>query len=96
MDEVINRKHNSPTGGHIGIVQTAKKFRKRLYFPGFSEFLINYVKNCLSCSTQNRVNKKQLHPPLQPIFLEQLFLGDMLQIDLVGPFQSPVYKCCQV
>ena len=91
-DEVIYRIHNSPTGGHIGIVRTAKEFRKRFYFPGFSEFLINYVKNCLSCSTQKRVNKKQLHPPLQPISSEQLFPGDMLQIDLVGPFQSPVYK----
>ena len=91
-DEVIYRIHNSPTGGHIGIVRTAKEFRKRFYFPGFSEFLINYVKNCLSCSTQKRVNKKQLHPPLQPISSEQLFPGDVLQIDLVGPFQSPVYK----
>ena len=91
-DEVISRLHNSPTGGHIGIVRTAKEFRKRFYFPGFSEFLIDYVKNCHLCSTQKRVNKKQLHPLLQPISSEQLFPGDMLQIDLVGPFQSPVYK----
>ena len=90
--EVIYRIHNSPTGGHLGIVRTAKEFRKRFYFPGFSEYLIDYIKNCLSCSTLKRVTKKQLHPPLQPISSEQLFPGDMMQIDLVGPFQSPVYK----
>ena len=90
--EVVYRIHNSPTGGHIGIVRTAKEFRKRFYFPGFSEFLIDYVKNCLSCLTQKRVNKKYLNPPLQPLSSEQLFPGDMLQIDLVGPFQSPIYK----
>ena len=45
-----------------------------------------------SCSKLKRVTKKQLHPPLQSISSEQLFPGDMMQIDLVGPFQSPVYK----
>ena len=29
--EVIYRIHNSPTGGHLGIVRTAKEFRKRLF-----------------------------------------------------------------
>ena len=56
--EVIYRIHNSPTGGHLGIVRTAKEFRKRFYFPGFSEYSIDYIKNCLSCSTLKRVTKK--------------------------------------
>ena len=90
--EVIYRIHNSPTGGHLGIVRAVKEFRKRLYFPGFSEYLVDYIRNCLSCSTLKRVTKKQLHPPLQPLSSEQLFPVDMMQIDLVGPFQSPVYK----
>ena len=90
--EVIYRIHNSPTGGHVGIVRTAQEFRKRFYFPGFTEFLADYIKNCLSCSTLERVNKKQLNPPLQPISSEQLFPGDMMPIDLVGPFQSPICK----
>ena len=30
--EVIYRIHNSPTGGYLGIVKRAKKFRKRFYF----------------------------------------------------------------
>ena len=90
--EVIYRIHNSPTGGHLGIVRTAKEFRKRFYFPGFTEFLCEYIKNCLSCSTMKKVSKRELHPPLQPISSEQTFPGDMMQIDLVGPFHSPIYK----
>ena len=90
--EVVYRIHNSPTGGHLGIVRTAKVFRQRFYFPGFTEFLMDYIKNCLSCSTLKRVSKRQLNPPLQPISSEQLFPGDMMQIDLVGPFQSLIYK----
>ena len=85
--EVVYRIHNSPTGGHLGIVCTAKEFRQR-----FTEFLTDYIKNCLSCSTLKKVSKKQLNPPLQPISSEQLFPGDMMQIDLVGPFQSHIYK----
>ena len=54
--------------------------------------LVDYVKNCLSCLTQKRVIEKHLNPPLQPITAEQLFSGDMLQIDVVGLFQSPIYK----
>ena len=90
--EVIYRIHNSPSAGHLGVVKTAKEFRKRFYFPGISEYLTDYIKNCLSCSTLKRVTKKQLHPLLQPISSEQLFPGDMMQIDLFGPFQSPFYK----
>ena len=44
---VVYRIHNSPTGGHLGIVRTAKEFRQRFHFPGFTEFLTDYIENCL-------------------------------------------------
>ena len=56
--EVVYRIHSSPTGGHLGIVRTAKEFRQRFYFPGFIEFLSDYIKNCLSCSYLKRVSKR--------------------------------------
>ena len=91
--EVVYRIHNSPTGGRPRIVRTSKEFRQRFYFPRFTEFHTDYIKNCPSCSTPKRVSKIQLNPPLQPIFSEQLFPGEMMQNDSVGPFQSPFYKC---
>ena len=67
--EVICRIHNSPTGRHLGIVRTAKQFRKWFYFPGLSEHLTDYIKNGFSCSTLKRVTKSncihhfnQFHP----------------------------------
>ena len=42
--------------------------------------------------TLKRVSKQPINSPLQPIQSEQHFLGDMMQYDLVGPFQSPKYK----
>ena len=46
----------------------------------------------VSCSTLKRVSRRQLYLPLPPISSEQLFPGDMMQTDLVGPSQSPIYK----
>ena len=90
-NEVVYRIHNSPTGGHLGIVRTANEFRPRFYFPGFTEFLTDYIENCLSSSTLKKVSKRQLNPPLLPISSKELFPGDKMEIDLVGPFQSHIY-----
>ena len=90
--EVLYRIHNSRKRGHLDVVRTAQEFRRRFYFPGFSEFLTENIRNCLSCSTLKRVQNRQLHPPLQPISSEQLFPGDMMQIELVETFQSTIYK----
>ena len=90
--EVIYRLHTSRTGGYLGIVRTAKEFPKRFYLPGFSKCLTACINNCLSCSTVRRGTKKQMHTVLQPISFERLFPCDMMEIDLVGPFQSPIYN----
>ena len=90
--EAVYRIHNSPTGGHLGIVRTAQEFRKRFYFPGFTEHLVHTIKNCLTCLQLKPIAQRQLRPPLQPVASLQSFPGDMLQIDLVGPYKSPVYK----
>ena len=38
LREVVFRLHNSKTAGLFGIAKTVEKFRKRLYFPNFTEF----------------------------------------------------------
>ena len=90
--EVVYRLHNSRTAGHLGIVRTAHEFRQRFYFPGFTEFLVDYVKNCITCAQSKRVNQQYLKTPLQPLSSLQSFPGELLQIDLVGPFPAAPYK----
>ena len=80
------------TAGHSGISRTAQEFRKRFYFPGFTEYLIKAIKICLTCMQLKRANEQHQRPILQPVYSEQSFLGDMMQIDLIGPLQSPIYK----
>ena len=88
--EVIYRLHNSPTAGHMGINKTVEVFRKRFYFPNFTEYLTSTIQNCLQCLQLKRVPSKTLKIPLQPVSSLKSYPGEMLQIDLVGPLQSPL------
>ena len=58
--EVVFHLHNSKTVGHFGIAKTVEEFRKRFYFPSFTEFFISSNKNCLSCLQLKRVPYKIL------------------------------------
>ena len=58
--DVIYRLHNSKIAGHIGVVRTAFEFRKRFYFPGLTEYLLNAVKNCLTCIQTKVFSNKAL------------------------------------
>ena len=90
--EVLYRIHNSKTAGHKVITTTIQEFRRRFYFPGFTEQLVDLVKNCLTCLQLKTAKEPALKPQLQPISSLQSIPGDQLQIDLVGTFNSPVYK----
>ena len=90
--EILYRLHNSPTSGHLGINKTVYEFRKRFYFPSFTEYLLNYVKNCSTCLQTKNIQQKRLGPPPESLVSDQNFPGDMMQIDLVGQFDAPVYK----
>ena len=57
--EVIYRLHNSPTGGHLGILRTTQEFRKRFYYPGFTEHFIDFIKNCITCLPTAQANNEQ-------------------------------------
>ena len=74
------------------MTRTTEEFRKRFYFPGFSEFLVSTVKNCLTCPQLKNASSKHQTPPLEPLSSLQSYPGDMMQIDIVSPLKSPVYK----
>ena len=44
--EVHFRIHNSVWSGHKGVSRTIAEFRKRFYFPNFTETLTDYIRNC--------------------------------------------------
>ena len=80
--------HNSRWRGHIGITRTTAKFRKRFYFPNFTENFTDYITNCLTCLQTKEAKQVSLKPPLQPVASERNFPADTMQIDLVGKLQA--------
>ena len=86
--ELIYRMHNSKLQGHVGVGTTIAEFRKRYYFPGFSEFLRDYIVNCQTCQQVKPIRQAQLTPPLQQVMSEVELPGDMMQIDLVGKLDA--------
>ena len=90
--EVVFRLHNSKTTGHFGIANTVEEYRKRFYFPNFTEFFISSHKNCLTCLQLKRVPSKFLKTPLQPVSSLNSYHGETFQTDLVGPLKSPVHR----
>ena len=84
LEELLYRIHNSKLKGHIGITKTILEFRKKYYFPGFNEFLIVYINNCLSCLQAKSPKHETLTPPLNPVSSNTSFPCDLLQVDIVG------------
>ena len=81
---LLYRIHNSKFKGHLGIVKTAAEFRKHFYFPQFTEFLLDYIRNCSTCQQIKVPRRTLIAPPLESISAEQMFPGDTMMIDLVG------------
>ena len=90
--KAIYRFHNSPTAGYVGRVRTVQEFRKRFYFPGFVEYFVQMIKNCLTSIQQKAISNKTLRTFLQPLSSLQSFPGNLLQIDIIGQLPSTLYE----
>ena len=86
-DELLYRIHNSKFGGHIGIKKTLLHFREKFYFPGSTEAISRYIRNCISCLANKSAKEVYQTPPLHQLASAQDYPGDMLQIDIVGKME---------
>ena len=75
------------TEKQIAMTRTTEEFRKRFYLPGFTEFLINTVKNCLTCPSFNNASGKHQS---SATFVVTVVSRDMF--DIFGPLMSNVLK----
>ena len=90
--EIVFRLHIPKTAGHFGIAKTVEDFSKRFFFLNFSEFFTSSMKNCLTCLQLKRVPSKLLKTLLPSISSLISYPGETLQVDLVGPLESPVHR----
>ena len=82
--ELLYRIHNTKFMAHKGISKTITEFRQKFYFPGFTEYLVEYIKNCQSCVQIKPIRAAQITPPLQEMMSKVSYPGNMMQVDIVG------------
>jgi len=59
--EVMNRYHDTLTGGNLGHFKTLELIRRYYWWPGMTVFVKNYVAGCAICQ-QMKVTHTQPHP----------------------------------
>ena len=86
--ELLYRIHNTKFMGHKGMGKTITEFRKKFYFPGFTEYLVDYIKNCQSCTQIKPIKASLITPPMQQMMSKVAYPGNMMQIDIVGAMKE--------
>ena len=92
LKEIMYRIHNSATEGHLGITRTTEEFIKRFYFPNYVEIIADYIRDCSTCLQMKQIQPSNLWTPLHEVSALKSFPGDLMQIDILGPFPSSPYK----
>jgi len=64
--QILRIKHDSPTAGHPGILETYVSVSKDYYWPGLRSFVRNYINGCLECQ-QFKINHRPAKPALMPV-----------------------------
>jgi transposase InsO family protein len=82
QNQIMKMAHTGMTGGHLGIKRTQHQVQLRAYWPGWSEDVARFCRQCNECSTYHRGL-----PPKQGS-LQVFPVGESFQrisIDLTGP-----------
>ena len=90
-NSLIEMVHTGMTGGHLGFEKTKKQVRRRAYWPGFSNDVFRYCRECEACSRYKR------GPAPKQGLLEPLITGNVMErlsIDITGlhPISSAGHK----
>ncbi len=82
---LLREWHDSKTAGHLGIRKTRKRaFESHYFWPGMSDYVARWVKNCLKCGARKTPQYSRRQP------MQTYHVGaklDTVSIDILGPFQ---------
>ena len=82
-EEILRGMHGGALGGHLGEAKTLSRVKERFYWPGHSEDVELWCKNCPDCAARKTPAPKRKAP------LQKFECGHPMQIvatDIVGPF----------
>lgn len=81
--ELLNKYHDQPTSGHLGILKTFERLAQRFYWPKMKCDITRYVNRCSVCLAHKPEQKKPAgfmsrHPVVNKPW-------QMISVDIVGP-----------
>ena len=95
QQKVVFDCHVSLENGHAGNFRTTEKIKEYFWFPGISNAVAQYIKECAICQAAN--GKKIPPVPLRPLEVASR-PNQLMHVDLFGPIKSSTsgnaYLCC--
>jgi hypothetical protein len=86
MENILDRCHSSPYGGHFGAVKTAAKvLQSGFYWPTLFKDAHTLVSKCDRCQRTGNISRRN-EMPLTSLLEVEIF--DVWGIDFMGPFPS--------
>jgi len=82
QSSTLHEIHGGRMAGHLGEDRTFKKLQERFYWPGYSQSVKEWCRNCPHCAVRKKPNQKQ-RAPLQKV--ERGYPLQMVAADIVGP-----------
>lgn len=85
MLEIIKEYHDSPLGGHFGVLKTFKKIKEHYEWRNMKQMIKAHVKACLKCTlnkTTRHTKEKWIHTETPSSSFE------VVEVDLIGPLET--------
>ncbi len=85
VDQLLNEVHRLPLGGHQSAEKTLIRLRRRYYWVGMRQAVVNYCRSCVECARwrgQHRRNFPPLSPTTPPDYPWEKVGMDILQLPL--------------
>jgi hypothetical protein len=88
--DALRDLHQGAVGGHIGEEKMKHRLKERFYWPGCTEAVGEWCRNCRSCTTRKTVAPKR-RAPLQTI--KAGYPMQIVSVDLMGPLPETEDGC---
>ena len=90
QEDALRDLHQGAVGGHIGEEKMNHRLKERLYWPGCTEAVREWCKNCVSCTTWKTGAPKR-RAPLQTIKVR--YSMQIVSVDIMGPLPETEDGC---